>query len=97
MAKSKSKKTAARSEAAKAAAPDPMKPALDAFSSGAYGEARTLLSGRAGASDASESERRMAQRFFDATKLEKGTLLAGLACFALYALVILVSIAKQPS
>lgn len=96
MAKAKNSKKAAQSETSKAGTPDPMRPALDAFSAGAYSTARAALKLRVDAPEASDSERRMAQRFFDATKLEKGTLLAGLACFGLYLLVILVTVAKQP-
>lgn len=96
MAKAKTKKKAGGSSPASSEAPDPLRPGLDAFARGAYPEARALLGARAEASDASESERKMAERFIAATKLERGTLLAGLACFGLYALVIVVTLFKQP-
>lgn len=79
-----------------AAPADGLRPALDAFDCGAYHEARPLLAERAAASDASDSERRMARMFSAATSFEKGTLLAGLAALGLYGLVLLVALAKQP-
>ncbi len=95
MAKAKSKKKVPPARTPDAPA-DQLRPALDAFDRGAYHEARPLLATRAEASDASDSERRMARMFIAATGFEKGTLLAGLACLGLYGLVVLVALAKQP-
>lgn len=94
--KGKSKNKGGASAAAAKQSPDLMRPALDAFARGAYDEARTLFASRASATDASDSERKMAERFASATRFERGTLLAGLACLGLYLLVIAVTLIKQP-
>ncbi|MCA9551513.1 MAG: hypothetical protein KC933_15865 [Myxococcales bacterium] len=73
-----------------------MIPALDAFTEGDYPEARRRFAERIAAEDASESERNVARRLINATRLERGALWVALACLGLYGLVIAVATLKQP-
>lgn len=92
MAKSKGKKK----KGEPGGAPDPLRPALDAFSRGDYPEARRLFDEKIEDPDVSESEKGMARAFRDATGLEKGALWVGLGCLGLFLLVVLVTALKQP-
>ncbi|MEM7678263.1 MAG: hypothetical protein AAF449_19910 [Myxococcota bacterium] len=92
MARSKKKKDAS----AKATNNDPLQPGVAAFESGDYALARRLLSARADDPELSESQRQQARDMIDATRLERGTLLVGLACVALFLFAVVFTALKQP-
>ncbi len=69
---------------------------LDAFQRGRYPMARSQLKAVAGNQVLPEGERMMAQDLYDATGIEKGALWTALACIGLFAIVIAITIIKQP-
>jgi hypothetical protein len=71
-------------------------PGLRAFSRGDYVEARAELEPVTRDQEVSESRRAEAQRWIEATRVDRGTLLVGLACIALFVLVVIFAILKQP-
>ncbi|MEM1022367.1 MAG: hypothetical protein AAGD10_12585 [Myxococcota bacterium] len=69
---------------------------LQAVTQGDYIQARAEF-GRVGVDEAlSESRRAEATRWIAATRLDRGTLLVGLACIGLFLLVVGVAVLKQP-
>ena len=92
MARSKKKRDAST----KAPSTDPLEAGIKAFDAGDYVEARRLLSANAQDSDLSESQRQLAQDMADATRIERGALLVGLACIALFLVAVLFTSFKQP-
>lgn len=91
MARSKKKK-----DASSKGSNDPLQAGVAAFESGDYVQARLLLSERADDPELSESQRQQARDMIDATWIERGTLLVGLACAALFLFAVVFTAFKQP-
>ena len=90
MARQKKKKDA------RSAADDPLHAGMVAFDGGDYAETRRLLSPKVNDADLSEAQRQQAQDTISATWLERGALLVGLSCAALFLLAVIVTSFKQP-
>lgn len=80
----------------KTSQPDVLGPALSAFRHGDYPEAREHLARLTEEHNLAEGEQKMASDFKRASRLEPGALWAGLACFGLFVLVIVIAGLKQP-
>lgn len=85
------------SKAKKQPAPkDPLGPGRTALVAGDYPAARRLLDQAAADPALSEVDRKEAQRLSSSTRLDALSLKVGLACFALFGIVIALVIFKQP-
>lgn len=66
------------------------------FARGDYARARNMLRAKAEDPSLSESTREHARALISATRIERGTLYVGLACIALFVLVLIVTSVLQP-
>jgi hypothetical protein len=101
MAKHKKSKGGSGSAVASAAAAAPgAQKELDAatavFARGDYARARVMLEAKANDASLSEGAKEEARSLIAATRIEKGTLMVGLACIALFVLVVIVTAILQP-
>ncbi|MBI4819735.1 MAG: hypothetical protein HY791_25905 [Deltaproteobacteria bacterium] len=69
---------------------------LATFEKGDYAKARKALRSELDGGALSPSAKDLAERLYDATRLDRTPLLVGLGCLALMALVIVVTLATQP-
>jgi len=74
-----------------------LEPGLTALARGDYVQVRAQFAPVAEDPEVSESRRAEARRWIAATRVDRGTLLVGLACLGLFVLVIVVAILKQPN
>lgn len=70
--------------------------AIGVFAKGDYARARNLLRAKAEDPSLSDSAREHARALINATRIERGTLYVGLACIALFVLVLIVTSVLQP-
>jgi hypothetical protein len=77
-------------------ADEPLAEATDTFTRGDYARARVMLKQKAQDPNLSEGQREEAEELYEATTLERGTLYVGLACIALFILVVVVTSLTQP-
>lgn len=92
MARSKKKKDAS----AQAKNDDPLHPGITAFDAGDYIATRRELIPRSGDPELSEAQRQQARDTVAATRFERGTVLVGLACMALFVIAVVFTSFKQP-
>src|SRR5215468_4564412 len=96
MAKAGKKKKSAPEKTPHASENDPLHQAVETFAKGDYARARVLLEQKAHDANLSEGQREEAEELYEATGIERGTLWVGLACIALFILVIAVTTLTQP-
>jgi len=70
--------------------------AMAVFARGDYARARVMLEEKTKDPALSEGAKEEARALIAATRLERGTLYVGLACIALFLLVLIVTAALQP-
>lgn len=75
---------------------DPLRPGRDTLLAGDYPAARRLLDQVAEDPTLSEADRAEARRLSSSTRLDALSLKVGLACFALFGIVVALVIFKQP-
>ena len=89
MARPKKKKNAG-------ATADPLHDGMQAFDAGDYVAARKILKPFADDSELSEAQRQQARDTVAATWFERGALMVGLACAALFVIAVIFTSFKQP-
>ena len=70
--------------------------AIGVFAKGDYARARNMLFDKEKDAGLSEGAKEQARELIAATRIERGTLYVGLACIALFILVVIVTSAMQP-
>lgn len=77
-------------------APKDLEAGIEVFKKGDYARARNILGEKANDTLLSDGAREQARGLIAATRIERGTLLVGLACIGLFVLVIIVTAVMQP-
>ena len=90
-------KNKAKQKAKQKAPAAPAVQGLEAFQRGQYPQAKAELGAVPQDNDRPEGERKLAADLLAATGVEKGARWTALACLALYGIIVLVTILKQPA